>query len=110
MIWLDTHNANDLSGIAVMPIWILNSLIILIFSIIEFIKYKKYKSNGRNVVMNIIIDIFSSIMISIGSYGLNSNFIDFFEGYGSIHSIFIPSIYLVIGIILIFPIFKPKNN
>ena len=107
MIWLDTHNANDLSGLAVMPIWILNSLIILISSVVEFIKYKKYKANGCNVVANIIIAIFASIMISIGAYGLNLGFIGFFEGYGSIS--FSTLMYLVIGIVLIFPVFKHKK-
>lgn len=109
IIWFNTHNKNDLSGIAVMPIWILNSFIIFVFSMVKFIKYKKYKSNGCNVIVNIIIAIFSSIMISIGTYGLNLDFIAFFEGYGSISLISNTLLYLVIGIILIFPVFKHKK-
>ena len=109
MIWFNTRNKNDLSGIAVMPIWILNSFIIFAFSMVKFIKYKKYKSNGCNVIVNIIIAIFSSIMISIGTYGLNLNLIAFFEGYGSISLISNTLLYLLIGIILIFPVFKHKK-
>ena len=74
MIWFVTHDANDFSGLAVLPLWILNSLIIFISSVVEFIKYKKYKTNRYNVVINIIIAIiaiFFSIIISIGSYFLN---------------------------------------
>ena len=109
MIWFNTRNKNDLSGIAVMPIWILNSFIIFVFSMVKFIKYKKYQSNGCNVIVNIIIAIFTSIMISIGTYGLNLNFIAFFEGYGSISLISNTLLYLVIGIILIFPVFKHEK-
>lgn len=109
LIWLDTRDANDLSGLAVMPVWLLNSLIILIASIVEFIKYKKYKANGGNVVANGIIAVFSSIMLSIGVYGLNLSFLDFLEGYASISSISSTLIYLGIGIALIFPVFKHKK-
>ena len=109
LIWLDTHDANDLSGIAVLPVWLLNSFIILISSIIEFIKYKKYKANGGNVIANSIIAIFSSIMLSIGAYAFNGNFLSFLEGYASISSISSALIYLGIGIALIFPVFKHKK-
>lgn len=109
LIWLDTRDANDFSGLAVMPVWLLNSFIILISSIVEFIKYKKYKANGGNVVANSIIAVFSSIMLSIGAYGLNLSFWDFLEGYASISSISSTLIYLGIGIALIFPAFKHKK-
>ncbi len=109
LIWLDTRDANDFSGLAVMPVWLLNSLIILSASIVEFIKYKKYKANGGNVVANSIIAVFSSIMLSIGAYGLNLSFLDFLEGYASISSISSTLIYLGIGIALIFPVFKHKK-
>lgn len=109
LIWLDTRDANDFSGLAVMPVWLLNSFIILISSIVEFIKYKKYKANGGNVVANSIIAVFSSIMLSIGAYGLNLSFRDFLEGYASISLISNTLIYLGIGIALIFPVFKHRK-
>ncbi len=109
IIYLNTHNANDLSGIAVMPIWLLNSSIIFISSIVEFIKYKRYKSNECNVVANIIIAIFSSIMLSIGTYGFNLSFWNFLEGYGFITSSLSFLMYLGIGIALIFPVFNHKK-
>ena len=109
LIWLDTRDANDFSGLAVLPVWLLNSFIILISSIVQFIKYKKYKANGGKVVTNSIIAVFSSIMLSIGAYGLNLSFLDFLEGYASISSISSVFIYLGIGIALIFPVFKHKK-
>ena len=107
LIWLDTRDANDFSGLAVMPVWLLNSFIIFISSVVEFIKYKKYKANGCNVVVNSIIAIFSSIMLSIGTYGLNENFLSFLDGLYYLN--FSVLIYLGIGIVLIFLIFKHKK-
>ena len=109
LIWLDTRDPNNWNRLAVLPVWLLNSFIILISSIVEFIKYKKYKANGGNVVANSIIAVFSSIMLSIGAYGLNLSFWDFLEGYVSISSISSVFIYLGIGIALIFPVFKHKK-
>ena len=109
LIWLDTRDPNNWNRLAVLPVWLLNSFIILISSIVEFIKYKKYKANGGNVVLNSIIAIFSSIMLSIGTYGLNLSFWDVLEGYVSISSISSVFIYLGIGIALIFPVVKHKK-
>lgn len=109
LIWLDTRDPNNWNRLAVLPVWLLNSFIILISSIVEFIKYKKYKANGGNVVANSIIAVFSSIMLSIGAYGLNLSFWDFLEGYVSISSISSVFIYLGIGIALIFPVVKHKK-
>ena len=109
LIWLDTRDPNNWNRLAVLPVWLLNSFIILISSIVEFIKYKKYKANGGKVVTNSIIAVFSSIMLSIGAYGLNLSFLDFLEGYASISSISSVFIYLGIGIALIFPVFKHKK-
>ena len=109
LIWLDTRDPNNWNRLAVLPVWLLNSFIILISSIIEFIKYKKYKANGGNVIANSIIAIFSSIMLSIGAYAFNGNFLSFLEGYASISSISSALIYLGIGIALIFPVFKHKK-
>ena len=109
LIWLDTRDPNNWNRLAVLPVWLLNSFIILISSIVEFIKYKKYKANGGKVVTNSIIAVFSSIMLSIGAYGLNLSFLDFLEGYASISSISSALIYLGIGIALIFPVFKHKK-
>ena len=106
LIWLDTRDSNNWNRLAVMPVWLLNSFIIFISSIVEFIKYKKYKANGCNVVVNIIIAIFSSIMLSIGAYGLNESFLAFLDGYSLNFSVLI---YLGIGIVLIFPVFKHKT-
>lgn len=91
-----------------MSVWFLNSLIIFVSSVVEFIKYKKYRANELNSAMNIIIAILSSIMISIGSYGLNCGFESIFGGY--IDSFFSSFLYLGIGIALIFPIFKSKKK
>ncbi len=109
LIWLDTRDPNNWNRLAVLPVWLLNSFIILISSIVQFIKYKKYKANGGKVVTNSIIAVFSSIMLSIGAYGLNLSFLDFLEGYASISSISSALIYLGIGIALIFPVFKHKK-
>lgn len=109
LIWLDTRDPNNWNRLAVLPVWLLNSFIILISSIVEFIKYKKYKANGGKVVTNSIIAVFSSIMLSIGAYGLNLSFLDFLEGYASISLISNVFIYLGIGIALIFPVFKHKK-
>ena len=109
LIWLDTRDPNNWNRLAVLPVWLLNSFIILISSIVQFIKYKKYKANGGKVVTNSIIAVFSSIMLSIGAYGLNLSFLDFLEGYASISSISSVFIYLGIGIALIFPVFKHKK-
>ena len=109
LIWLDTRDPNNWNRLAVLPVWLLNSFIILISSIVQFIKYKKYKANGGKVVTNSIIAVFSSIMLSIGAYGLNLSFLDFLEGYASISLISNVFIYLGIGIALIFPVFKHKK-
>ena len=109
LIWLDTRDPNNWNRLAVLPVWLLNSFIILISSIVEFIKYKKYKANGGKVVTNSIIAVFSSIMLSIGAYGLNLSFLDFLEGYAPISLISNVFIYLGIGIALIFPVFKHKK-
>lgn len=107
LIWLDTRDSNNWNRLAVMPVWLLNSFIIFISSVVEFIKYKKYKANGCNVVVNSIIAIFSSIMLSIGTYGLNENFLSFLDGLYYLN--FSVLIYLGIGIVLIFLIFKHKK-
>ena len=104
LIWLDTRDSNNWNRLAVMPVWL---FIIFISSVVEFIKYKKYKANGCNVVVNSIIAIFSSIMLSIGTYGLNENFLSFLDGLYYLN--FSVLIYLGIGIVLIFLIFKHKK-
>lgn len=106
----NSHEMHEGLGHAILclAIWFLNSLIIFVSSVVEFIKYKKYRANGCNSAMNIIIAILSSIMISIGSYCLNCSFESIFGGY--IDSFFSSFLYLGIGIALIFPIFKSKKK
>ena len=101
------------SGLMIMMIIALNSSIIGIISIIEFIKYKKYKCKGKNKVINIIIAILSSILIAIGVYILNMRIEEILSsllgGYKIEEVPPIDIIFLGIGIILIFPVFKSKK-
>ena len=101
------------SGLTIMMILALNSTIIGISSIIEFIKYKKYKGKGKNKVINIIIAILSSILIAIGVCILNMRFEEILSsllgGYRIEEVPPIDIIFLGIGIILIFPVFKSKK-
>lgn len=85
----------------------LNSLIIFVSSVVEFIRYKKYKAKGCNSAMNVIISILSSIMISIGIFYFNNSFEAVFDGY--INSFSGSVLCIVIGIALIFPPFRAKK-
>ena len=96
-------------GILCWAVWILNSSIVFVSSVVEFIKYKKYRANGCNSAMNVIIAILSSIMISIGLYGLNYGIESIFSGHILFNNFSSSILYIVIGIALIFPTFISKK-
>ena len=115
-ICLDTRNSNDLSGLTVLPIWIVNGLIFFILSLVKIIKYKLSKNNEGKIianVANVFVAIISSIMINIGVYFINLSIYVFID-MGIDFNLFFTEIgfvifYLAIGIALIFPIFKLKE-
>lgn len=96
-------------GFMFLAVCFLNSLIIFVSSVVEFIKYKKYRANGCNSAMNVIIAILSSIMISIGLYGLNYGIESIFSGHILLNNFPSSILYIVIGIALIFPTFISKK-
>lgn len=112
-ICIETHNT--LSGIGVLFVWIPNNIIIFILSLSYFIKYKKYKADGCNnfsKIANVIVSIISVILISIGVYLLNFIIYDLVDdGFKALLDIMmiLPFAYLLIGIELIFLVFKFKH-
>lgn len=96
-------------GIMCWAVWVLNSSIVFVSSVVEFIKYKKYRANGFNSAMNVIISILSSIMISIGLYGLNYGIKSIFSRHILLNNFFSSILYIVTGIALNFPIFISKK-
>lgn len=76
-------------GFLCWAVWVLNSSIVFVSSVVEFIKYKKYRANGCNSAMNVIIAILFSII-------LLNNFSS-------------SMLYIVTGIALNFPIFISKK-
>ena len=56
-------------GILCWAVWILNSSIVFVSSVVEIIKYKKYRANGCKNAVNVRIAISSSIRRGRGSYG-----------------------------------------
>ncbi len=113
-IALETRNVNDLSGLGVLFVWIPNNIIISIFSLYYFIRYKRYKSDGCNIfskIANVIVSIISVILIGIGVYVLN--LIIYYlvnSGFKTFLDIImiLPFAYLLSGIGLIFLVFKFK--
>ncbi len=111
-ISIETRNASDFSELNALLVWIPNSIIIFILSLYYFIRYKKCKANGCNIfskITNVIVSIISVILISIGVYCLNlciDLLVDI--GFKSLGTMLIPFAYLLIGIELIFLVFKFK--